>query len=122
MISSIVVGSTTATVGGLVGAMLGSSLFGTGALPFIIGATVGFAGGLWKYYYHSLAIALVAIEELPSLILLHLDTTFPLYRWRRKGLVMLTDEKRTWVEDSMLITAFQSAGAAAEVRVPSAGR
>ena len=57
------------------------SVFGTGGLPFIIGATVAFGGGIALYYRSCLKQALIALEKYPSLMLLHLDSNYPTKRW-----------------------------------------
>lgn len=93
-------------------------ILGVGSLPFVFGASVGFMVGLWKHYQSSVTYAMAALEDYPSLMLLHLDANFPLYRWKKRrtgggeGQATLT-----WTEKSMLATAWQSAGTALEVSI-----
>ena len=89
-------------------------LFGVASLPFVIGASMGFAGGIWKHYSHSLAQAMVALGDYPTLILFHLDANFPLQRFRRRK---TTSDSNAlgWQEKSMLVTAWQSPRQALEV-------
>lgn len=67
---------------------------------------------MWKHYAQSLAHAIVGLEEFPGLMLLHLQSNYPRYRWRRE---MLDRAKEGWLRRSMLVTAWQSAGSAVEV-------
>ena len=106
------IGFTTGFITGMMSAAAGSLLLGCGSLFFVVGASFGFAGGVWKFYTHSILQATVALEEFPALMLLHLDASFPLYRWRRRSL----SERMGWTEKSMLVTAWSNAGAAIEVR------
>lgn len=86
-----------------------------GSIPFVIDVGIGSAGALWKEYNHSWRLALVAVENYPSLMLLHLASNFPLYMWRRRALRDgLRGKEFGWKERSMLVTAWQSAGAAVE--------
>ncbi|KAL9594481.1 MAG: hypothetical protein Q9219_007015 [cf. Caloplaca sp. 3 TL-2023] len=107
---TMAIGSTVGAIAGMMSAVCGGLLFGCGSLFFVIGASVGFAGGVWKHYSHSLMHASVAVEDYPTLMMLHLDANFPFHRWKKRGLTRLG-----WVERSMLVTAWQSAGAAVEV-------
>lgn len=116
MFRSLVVGTTSAALVGTLCAIVGGMALGVGSIPFLIGASIGFHGGLWLHYNHSLLQAMVALHDFPSLLLLHLDANFPLYRWRQKKWSGELDGKRLgWLERSMLVTAWQSAGAAVEV-------
>ncbi len=116
MFRSLVVGATSAALLGTLSAILGGMALGAGSIPFVIGASIGFQGGLWLHYNHSLLQAMVALHDFPGLLLLHLDANFPLYRWRQKKWSGGLDGARLgWLERSMLVTAWQSAGAAVEV-------
>ena len=96
----------------------GSLVFGTGALPFIFGASICFAGGMMAYYRSCLAQAFLALEKHPRLLLLHLDLNYPVYRWNQKRIgTILEGRERGWVEDGMLISSWQTAGAALDVSV-----
>ena len=92
------------------------SVFGTGGLPFIIGATIAFGGGIALYYRSCLKQALIALEKYPSLMLLHLDSNYPTKRWSMSGVRALLDGRDNgWVHRSMLVTSWQSAGPALDV-------
>ncbi|KAL8693232.1 MAG: hypothetical protein Q9218_001905 [Villophora microphyllina] len=115
VVRGMVVGTTAAAISGVLCAAVGGMLIGVGSLSFVFGATIGFAAGVWKHWHSSMIYAMTAFEEYPSLMLLHLDANFPLYRWRKRRLG--DGEGRsglTWRERSMLATAWQSAGAALE--------
>lgn len=93
-------------------------VFGTGALPFIFGASVCFAGGMMAYYRSCLAQAFLALEKHPRLLLLHLDLNYPVYRWNQKRIgTILEGRERGWVEEGMLISSWQTAGPALDVNI-----
>lgn len=95
-------------------------VFGTGALPFIIGAALGFGGGLAMYYRSCLGQALLALENYPHLLLLHLDANYPTHRWDMgRATTLLEGRSSGWVQKSMLVTAWQSAGPALDVGILS---
>lgn len=97
-------------------------VFGTGTLPFIIGATLAFGGGLAMYYRSCLDQALLALENYPHLLLLHLDANYPTHKWNMGRVTALLDGSSSgWVQKSMLVTAWQSAGPALDVSILSAG-
>ncbi|KAI4202301.1 MAG: hypothetical protein LQ350_002685 [Teloschistes chrysophthalmus] len=113
MTRGMVVGTTAGAVGGVVSAVLGGLILGVGSLPFVVGASIGFIVGLWKHYHSSVIYAMNALEDYPSLMLLHLDANFPLYRWKKRRIGGGEGRSAlTWTEKSMLATAWQSAGAA----------
>ncbi|KAL8772201.1 MAG: hypothetical protein Q9194_004685 [Teloschistes cf. exilis] len=115
MTRGMVVGTTAGAVGGVVSAVLGGLILGVGSLPFVFGASVGFMVGLWKHYQSSVTYAMAALEDYPSLMLLHLDANFPLYRWKKRRIGSREGQATlTWTEKSMLATAWQSAGTALE--------
>lgn len=116
MFRTLIVGITSAALLETLFAIVGGMALGVGSIPFIIGASVGFQGGLWLHYNHSLLQAMVALDDFPGLLLLHLDANFPLYRWRKRKWSGGFDGTRLgWLEKSMLVTAWQSAGAAVEL-------
>lgn len=97
-------------------------VFGTGTLPFIIGAALAFGGGLAMYYRSCLGQALLALENYPHLLLLHLDANYPTHKWDMGRVTALLDESNSgWVQKSMLVTAWQSAGPALDVSILSVG-
>ena len=92
------------------------SFFGTGGLPFIIGATIAFGGGIALYYLSCLKQALIALEKYQSLMLLYLDSNYPIKSWSMSGVRALLDMRDNgWVQRSMLVTSWQSAGPALDV-------
>lgn len=115
ILRSMVVASTSGAISGMLCALVGGVVLGTGSLPFVIGASLGFTGGLWNHYNHSMVEATVALEDFPSLMLLHLDANFPLYRWRKRVGESFSHTRLGWKERSMLVTAWQSARSAVEV-------
>lgn len=109
----MIIGIPSALVTGcLLGAATGV-FAGVGSLFFTVGAVVGCAAGMWRYYHQSLAQALVGLEEFAGPVFLHLRGSFPTYRWREG---MFKGARESWLERSMLVTAWQSAGPAVEVR------
>ena len=93
-----------------------SLVFGTGTLPFMIGATIAFSSSIAMYYRSCLSQALLSLEKYPHLLLLHLDANYPAQRWNMSRATALLDERNSgWIQRSMLVTAWQSAGAALDV-------
>ena len=107
------VGSTAASLGGIVCATLSGTLFGLGSLPFVIGPSKGFAGEKWKHYRPSLAQAMVALEDYANLMFFHLDANFPLQRLNTRK-TQFNINALGWQEKSMLVTAWQSTSKALE--------
>lgn len=70
MFRSLVVGATSAALLGTLSAILGGMALGAGSIPFVIGASIEFQGGLWLHYNHSLLQAMVALHDFPGLLLL----------------------------------------------------
>lgn len=65
------------------------------------------------YYRSCLDQALLALDNHPHLLLLHLDGDYPTHRWDLGGVRALLDGRHNgWVRKSMLVTAWQSAGPA----------
>ncbi len=92
------------------------SVFGTGGLPFIVGATLAFGGGIALYYRSCLNQALLALENYPHLMLLHLDGNYPTQRWdMTRARALLDGKDNGWIGKSMLVTSWQSAGPALDV-------
>ncbi|KAE9970117.1 hypothetical protein Vi05172_g3286 [Venturia inaequalis] len=77
MFRSMIAGTTTAAMFGIVFAMFSATLTGTAALPFIIGSSIGFAFGSWRWYAVSLSEALIRLDAYPALLRLHLMSNFP---------------------------------------------
>lgn len=92
------------------------SVFGTGGLPFIVGAALTFVGGIALYYCSCLHQALLALDDYSHLMLLHLDGKQPTRRWDMSGVRAILDGRDNgWVGKSMIVTAWQSAGLALDV-------
>ena len=77
MFRSMIAGTTTAAMFGIVFAMFSATLTGTAALPFIIGSSIGFAFGSYRWYAVSMSEALIRLDAYPALIRLHLMANFP---------------------------------------------
>ena len=101
---------------------MASKAFGTGALPFMLGASICFTGGMIGYYRSCLLSALIALERHPTLLLLHLDANYPTARWTRGKAEAMLKGERNWVCDGMLVSAWQTAGTALDVSSMSVGR
>ncbi len=100
----------------LISVLKKDAVFGTGALPFIVGATLAFGGSVVMYYRSCLGQALLALQNYPHLLQLHLDANYPTHRWDKARVTAFLDGRGCgWVEKSMLVTAWQSAGPALDV-------
>jgi hypothetical protein len=77
MFRSMIAGTTTAAMFGIVFAMFSATLTGTAALPFIIGSSIGFAFGSYRWYAVSMSEALIRLDAYPALLQLHLMSNFP---------------------------------------------
>ena len=87
-----------------------------GALPFLIGACVGFTSSVWAYYGFSQMRAIAALKDSPTLLALHLRNDFPFEKWPIQRLRRMAEGKIGMVEGSMLVISWQSASGALEVR------
>ena len=82
----------------------------------MIGAAIAFNSGIAMYYRSCLSQALLSLERYPHLLLLHLDANYPMQRWNMSRVTALLDDRDSgWIQRSMLVTAWQSAGAALDV-------
>ena len=82
----------------------------------MIGAGLGFGGGIALYYRSCLSQALLALQNYPRLLLLHLHANHPTYKWDMGRATALAEGRDGgWVRKSMLVIAWQSAGPALEV-------
>lgn len=59
----MIIGTTAALVTGSLLGVAGGIFAGAGSLFFTVGAVVGFAAGMLKYYHAFLAQALVGLED-----------------------------------------------------------
>ncbi|KAH7353198.1 hypothetical protein B0T11DRAFT_286417 [Plectosphaerella cucumerina] len=112
MIRSLVSGTSTAAVLGIASAMAGGAIWGTAALPFIVGSSFGFAVGSFKWYSHAFQDALIQLRRHPRLLRLHISSNFP---WmpcmHEQELGWFTPERfaSTWVMRSVLVVGWLSA-------------
>jgi hypothetical protein len=67
MIRNLIVSSTTAGVFGISCATLGAAAFGTAALPFIVGTTIGFVFGAYSHYRQCVIESATVLMEMPDL-------------------------------------------------------
>ncbi|TDZ22330.1 hypothetical protein Cob_v004899 [Colletotrichum orbiculare MAFF 240422] len=77
MLRSMLAGTSTALVVGLAASFVGSSIWGTAGLPFIVGSSLGFVIGSAKWYATATKEALLQLENYPSLLRLHVMANFP---------------------------------------------
>jgi hypothetical protein len=104
---------------GLALAAAGGMLTGSGTLGFMVGSSVGFVGATVRYYQSCLRQSLVALEQHPGLMRLHLAYNFPDHHHHHHhllhhGLAPAADMTRDyWTGDfarqGNLIAAWQSA-------------
>jgi hypothetical protein len=117
MFRSLLAGTYTAVVVGISTTLVASALWGTAALPFVIGSSVGFAVGSLRWYMSAERAALFDLYRYPSLIRLHLLANFPYHRdFSRNGIDWYTPIrfKSSWTLKSMLVAAWLSAQPAIE--------
>jgi hypothetical protein len=77
MLRCIIAGTSSAALGGLAFAVAGSTVYGTATVPFIIGSSLGYAMGAWKWYRASVFEALRDLRAYPELMRLHIIAGFP---------------------------------------------
>jgi hypothetical protein len=117
MLRSMVAGSTAAAIFGLGFSITASVIWGTAALPFIIGSSLGFAVGSVRWYVHSVEDALCSLNDYPALIRLHLLANFPRdNRFRTWEISQFnpTVFKPSWTLKSMLVASWLTARPALE--------
>jgi hypothetical protein len=73
----MVAGTASASLIGVTASVIGSIIWGTAGILFIIGSSIGFAVGTYRWYVHSTTEAMVHLGQYPSLIRLHLASNFP---------------------------------------------
>lgn len=117
MFRSLVAGTYTAAVVGVGTILVASAIWGTAALPFVLGSSVGFAVGSLRWYMSATKGALFDLHRYPSLLRLHLIANFP-YKpeFGRQGIEWYTRERfrADWTLTSMLVAAWMSAQPALE--------
>ncbi|KAK1973273.1 hypothetical protein LZ30DRAFT_744060 [Colletotrichum cereale] len=112
MLRSMLAGTSTAAVIGLSAAMIGSSIWGTAALPFLVGSSMGFVLGSTRWYIIATREALLQLDNYPSILRLHLIANFP---WKpelgRKSVDWYTSDRfsSTWQMKSMLVAGWLTA-------------
>ncbi|KAJ0163504.1 hypothetical protein CTA2_2886 [Colletotrichum tanaceti] len=112
MLRSMIAGVSAAAVLGLSAAMIGSTIWGTAALPFIVGSSLGFALGSTRWYVIATKEALLQLDNYPSLLRLHLIANFP---WKpelgRKSVAWYTSDRfnSSWQMRSMLVVGWLTA-------------
>lgn len=111
----MIAGTTTAAMFGIVFAMFSATLTGTAALPFIVGSSIGFAFGSWRWYAVSMSEALIRLDAYPALLRLHLMSNFP-SKFRNWPASSFRAErfKDSAILKSMLVAAWLSARPALE--------
>jgi hypothetical protein len=112
MLRSMVAGTTSAAVLGMTFAVVSSILFGTAALPFIVGSSLGFAIGSTRWYMASIDEAMLALDAYPALLRLHLLTNYPRVReFRTRDVEWFTHRNfdGRWARKSMLVASWLTA-------------
>ncbi|KAG7150649.1 hypothetical protein HYQ46_000401 [Verticillium longisporum] len=112
MMRSMISGTSTAAVIGVASAIAGSVIWGTAAIPFMVGSSMGFAIGSFRWYHVSLLEALVQLKKHPALLRLHITSNFPwVAQLHAHDVGWFTAERFTssWVLKSMLVVGWLSA-------------
>ncbi|KAI0025495.1 hypothetical protein F4780DRAFT_774949 [Xylariomycetidae sp. FL0641] len=118
MFRSMIVASSTAALLGLATAVGGGLLVSSGSFGFLVGSCVGFVGASIHYYNMSLTQSLLALDEHPRLMRLHLAYNFPWLGFQHLPLPQLQQQRAapwwrgSWVRQGHLIAAWHSAGGA----------
>ena len=111
MLRSFIAGTYTGAILGVGTAVFAGAVFGTGALPFVVGSSIGFAAGSIQWYRTATQGALFDLARYPSLMRLHLIANFP-YReeFIHRKLEWYTPRQfHDWALRSMLVVAWMSA-------------
>ncbi|TEA17721.1 hypothetical protein C8034_v010049 [Colletotrichum sidae] len=117
MLRSMLAGTSTALVVGLAASFVGSSIWGTAGLPFIVGSSLGFVIGSAKWYATATKEALLQLENYPSLLRLHVMANFP---WKpelgRRGVEWYTANRfnSNWQMRSLIVVGWLTAQPALE--------
>lgn len=117
MFRSLLAGTYTAVVVGISSAIVASAIWGTAALPFVLGSSIGFTVGSLRWYLSAQRAAIFDLYRYPSLIRLHLLANFPYQReFSRNGVDWYTPRtfNSSWTLKSMLVAAWLSAQPAIE--------
>ncbi|KZZ88770.1 hypothetical protein AAL_07971 [Moelleriella libera RCEF 2490] len=116
MFRSLLAGTYTAVVVGIGTAVVASTIWGTAALPFVVGSSVGFTVGSLRWYLSAQTASLFDLARYPSLLRLHLIANFPYEeQFSRRGIEWYHPSRfDSWQQRSMLIAAWLSAQPAIE--------
>jgi len=125
MLRSLVSGISAAALFGMSCGMAGSFVWGTSALPFLIGSSLGFTLGSFRWYEVATQEAMIQLRKHTALIQMHMANNFPwMPAMQVQRATRFTDRARShWVDRSMLVVGWLSAGSAlAEIRTRQEAR
>lgn len=117
MFRSLLAGTYTAVVVGIGSAIIASAIWGTAALPFVAGSSIGFAMGSLRWYLSASKGAMLDLHRYPTLMRLHLISNFPYKREFTENKIGWYTPRRfqsSWTMTSMLVAAWMSAQPALE--------
>jgi hypothetical protein len=102
---------------GMAGASIGAIIWQTATIPFMVSSCMGFMIGAIGFYRDAVRKSIVALDQYPRLLQLHLDANFPQRRFGTWSLTRLRslDFAGSWVLQSMLIASWMTASAALDV-------
>ena len=94
---------------------------GTAALPFVVASCVGFTIGSVGFYQDALRKAVLAVEQYPLLLRLHLHANFPHERFDKWDIARMKEafvreRGGDWRLRSMLVVGWTTATPALDVR------
>jgi hypothetical protein len=115
MFRCMIAGTTAAATIGLGAAMLSATIFGTAGLPFVVGSSLGFALGSWRWYTTAVSQASVSMDLYPALLRLHLRANFPTstaIHDRPLRDFNSTNFNQRWQTRGMMVAGWLSAGPA----------
>jgi hypothetical protein len=114
MIRNLIVSSTTAGVFGISCATLGAAAFGTAALPFIVGTTIGFVFGAYSHYRQCVIESATVLREMPDLFHYNIKHVYPA-SYRQSVFTNIINDN--WLAKSMAVGAlFNANDTLAEIR------
>ncbi|KAL2211198.1 hypothetical protein CC79DRAFT_1328632 [Sarocladium strictum] len=105
--------------------MAGSMIWGTSALPFLVGSSLGFTLGSFRWYDIATQEAMIQLRRHPALLQMHIADNFPWMPMARsqRAAIFNGRERLDWVRRSMLVVGWLSAGSAlAEIRTRQEAR
>lgn len=112
MFRSLLAGTYTGVVVGIGVSIVASGIWGTAALPFVVGSSIGFAIGSIRWYENATTEALLDFHRYPTLLHIHLMANFPSKVTSDCGVhgwYSAPQLRSSWVFKSMLVTAWLSA-------------